>query len=59
MTNKYIKLFLPDNPRNSCVMSFKDFYDELEDMELEDIYSFKVVEMTDEEIDRLPSFDGF
>lgn len=59
MSNKYIKLFLSDNPKNSCVMSFADFYDYLEDVEPEDIYSFKVVEMTQEEINRLPEFEGF
>lgn len=56
---KYIKLFLTGFPQNSCIMDIKDFIDSIEDMEEGDEYSFEIVEMTEEEIKRLPDFGGF
>ena len=58
-TKKYIKLFLTGFPQNSCIMDIKDFVDSIEDMEENDEYSFQIVEMTEEEIKNLPTFNGF
>lgn len=57
--NKYLKISSFDNPRVVCVSPINDATDVFQDADVGNKYIIKIIELTPEEWDNLPEFNGF
>lgn len=59
MKNKYLKISSFDNPRVVCICPVNDIVDTFQDADVGNKYIVKIIELTDDEWDNLPEFEGF
>lgn len=59
MKNKYLEISSFDNPRVVCISPVNDAIDVFSDANIGNKYIVKIIELTAEEWDNLPGFEGF